>query len=243
MVLKVENLVVRYGRKVALKDVSLELKEGLIYGLVGHNGAGKSTLLKAIAGTVNYEGLIALDGVNLSTLTPRERRELITYVPPTLSLMPELTVGDVMTVGLGSPELGRLSDVADYFEVSHLLERRVWEVSTGELSRALLARGLSRNSRVYLLDEPFSYIDIKHQLRLLKLLSEFRGRGKLVVIASNQFPLLLNYADGLIVLKNGAVVAQGPVREVAREEVFSKAFDVEVRVIRDSGFIDVIPSS
>ena len=239
--LEVRRISVRYGSTIALSNISFELKEGLT-ALVGPNGSGKTTLLKALAGLVECEGDVLLNNLRISELPSAERRKAITYIPPYVSAMPELNIGDLMLTG-ESIDLDRLNYYVKEFGLEGLLNRRIWEVSAGELQRSLLARGLSRDSAIYAVDEPFSHTDIKNQLIVLKELRRIAKMGKLVIVASNQLNPILGFSDSVIALKKGKMFFKGSLSEFLREDIIGMLYEVNVKVFRSGPAIGVVPLS
>jgi iron complex transport system ATP-binding protein len=139
MVIEAVKLSVSYDNTQVIKEVSFTLAEGVV-AVVGPNGAGKTTLLKAISGLVSYAGSLKIMNKDLRVFSAEERARLITYVPPLVDVMPDMSVGDlILSDPLVSKEL--LEEYIELFELSSLLKRRLSKVSSGELSRALLAKG------------------------------------------------------------------------------------------------------
>lgn len=208
--------------------------------VVGPNGAGKTTLLKALSGLVSYEGVVKILGRDLRVVGAEERVRLITYVPPVVDVMPDMTVGDLI---LSDPmvDRGLLEKYVELFGLSRLLRRGLSRVSSGELSRALLVKGLSRNSSVLALDEPLSHIDMRFQLVLLKHLRTLSAGDKVVLVASNQLNPLLSYADSVVALKNGEVVFTGDVRGFLRSKTPEEVYEVRFEVVVKDGYVDLIP--
>ncbi len=240
MVLEVSRLCVSYDNTQVLRGVSFTLGEG-IAAVVGPNGAGKTTLLKAISGLINYEGSVKILNKDLSSLAAEERAKLVTYVPPIVDVMPDMSVGDLI---LSDPLIDRelLEQYVYLFELSTLLKRRLSRVSSGELSRALIVKGLSRNSRIIALDEPLSHIDMRFQLILLKHLRTLSKEGKTILIASNQLNPLLNYTDKIIALKKGETIFTGNTTDFIKTNTPEKIYDVKFETILKDKYIDLIPT-
>jgi len=236
----VRNLSVAYGGLRALKEVSFKVSDGFI-AIIGPNGSGKTTLLKALAGLIDYEGEIFIEDKPISSLDPATRRKLITYVPPYIQAMPDMNIGDILLVG-ESLNHSMLEYYVKVFDVDLLLERKVWEVSSGELQRALIARGLSRDSIIYGIDEPISHTDVKYQLRVLEELKRVSSRkGKHVLVASNQLNPLLRFADEVIALKNGEVYFSGCLNEFLNEDIIRGLYGINVKIVNVDSLVDVIP--
>ncbi|GEM_PF-882584 len=239
MVLEVVKLSVSYDNTQVIKEASFSIAEGVV-AVVGPNGAGKTTLLKAISGLVSYAGSLKIMNKDLRVLSAEERAKLITYVPPLVDVMPDMSVGDlILSDPLISKEL--LKKYIELFELSALLKRRLSRVSSGELSRALLAKGLSKNSRIVALDEPLSHIDMRFQLVLLKHLRVLSKEGKIILLASNQLNPLLSYVDKVIALKKGEVVFTGDVASFLKSSTPEKIYGVKFEVVFKENYVDLIP--
>ena len=237
--LGVENLSVAYGKVNVIKGVSFELRPSLV-ALIGPNGSGKTTLLKAIAGMVPYSGEVLIDGINLRRIRVDRRTEYVTYVPPTISALPDMTIGDLL-LSDSSADVALLERYVRIFGVECLLFRRIWEVSSGELERALLARGLARRSKVLLVDEPLSYTDVRYQLVVMRCLRRLANEGRVVVVASNQLNPLLNYVDRVLALKDGKLFINAPLKTGVDEDKLSELYGVKMKVITIDNIVDVVP--
>lgn len=237
--LGVENLSVAYGKVNVIKGVSFELRPSLV-ALIGPNGSGKTTLLKAIAGMVPYSGEVLIDGINLRRTRVDRRTEYVTYVPPTISALPDMTIGDLL-LSDSSADVALLERYVRIFGVERLLFRRIWEVSSGELERALLARGLARRSKVLLVDEPLSYTDVRYQLVVMRCLRRLANEGRVVVVASNQLNPLLNYVDRVLALKDGKLFINAPLKTGVDEDKLSELYGVKMKVITIDNIVDVVP--
>jgi len=237
--LRVENLSVAYGRVNVIRSVSFELGPSLV-ALIGPNGSGKTTLLKAIAGMIPYSGEVLIDGINVKTIHANVRTKYVTYIPSTISALPDMTIGDLL-LSDNSADIALLEEYIRILGIEHLLFRRIWEVSSGELERALLARGLARCSRVLLVDEPLSYTDVRYQLVIMKCLRRLANEGRVVVVASNQLNPLLNYVDHILALKDGKLFINAPLRTGVDEDKLSRLYGVKMKVITVDNTIDVIP--
>jgi iron complex transport system ATP-binding protein len=247
------GVTVRYSENVAVRDVSVTTAPGEWLGLIGANGAGKSSLLRAVAHLVPFTGMVRVDGVPLDGLSRRRRAQLVAYVPQ----QPELPAG--MSV-LEYTLLGRTPHIA-YFGVEsaadrrHCLElldqlrladaaqRHLSTLSGGELQRVVLARALAQDAPVLLLDEPTSALDLGRRVDALELVDELRHtRGLTVVSAMHDLTLAAQFADRLMLVSAGGVVACGTPAEVLQEDLLSTCFGARVRVLTDTdGGLLVVP--
>lgn len=244
---------VNFGKARVLREVSIRAETGSWLCVIGPNGSGKTTLLRALAGLVSYEGMISIDETPLSGLSARERAKRIAMVPqnpliPTgMSVLDYVLLGRTPYIGyLGVESRHDLEVAAHVMETLQLLEfssRSVDTLSGGELQRVILARSLAQESQVLLLDEPTSALDIGHQQQVMELVDSLRiGRDLTIVGAMHDLTLAGQFAESLVLLDGGMVVASGPTGQVLTEEMVSLHYGARVEVIRgQSGDIVVAP--
>ncbi len=255
MMLKIENLSVRYASRRILEDVSLHVEAGEIVALIGPNGAGKSTLIRAVSGVVPVEsGEISIDGTNLRRLSTVERARQLAVVPQARNLPPAFTVYESILLGR-TPYLGWFGRAGpeDHERVQHALERtqmvalaerRVGELSGGEQQRVLLARALAQDTPVMLLDEPITHLDLQHRERLVRLIRELTVQKQLAILmVLHDLNLAGMYADRIALLVEGRIEAVGTPSEVLTEATLSRVYEIPVRVIKhpDYGSPLVLP--
>ncbi len=218
----VRNLSVRLGEHLVLDDLTFDLRCGEITALVGPNGAGKTTLLRALLGEVAYSGHCLFHG---GPGHPSRRSLVVGYVPQRLGFdrAAPLTVADLFALSnprrpafLGLSAAGRTAADAVLGEVdaAHLLNRRLGELSGGELQRVLLALSLSPSPDLLLLDEPQQGLDAAGLERFYELVARLRGRFDMaVVLVSHDLASVAQVADRVFFL-NGRLLAAGPPAEV-----------------------------
>jgi len=248
-----EDVSVRYGDAVVLRGLTEQVGSGEWVGLIGPNGAGKTTALRAIAGLVPHDGTVTIDDAVSTTLTPKRLARLVAFVPQQPELPPDMAVDDYVLLGR-TPHIG-------YFGVESAHDRRVCAdllaalglgamagrllgtLSGGELQRLVLARALAQEAPVLLLDEPTSALDLGRRVDALELVDALRRtRGLTVLSAMHDLTLAGQFADRLVLLGEGAVVAAGKPDEVLTEEILSRQFGTNVRVIRsDDGDLVIVP--
>ncbi len=229
--LKIENLGVKFGKKVILSDVNLHVHCGELTAVIGPNGAGKSTLLKAILGEVKHTG--SLQFVN--AFSEMAQRPLIGYVPQHLefdagapasvfdlfmSCTSRLPVWLMKPSGIRKNVLNALERV----EAAHLIDRSLGSLSGGELQRVLLALALEPLPNLLLLDEPVSGVDRKGLELFYDLVSEMRKRHDLsIILVSHDLELIAQHADRVLLL-NGTVLSSGTPGEVYASSAFFEIF-------------------
>ena len=247
------SVSVELGGARVVDGVTLELARGEWVTLVGPNGAGKSTLLRAIAGLVSFDGAIELDGAPIGSLARREIGRRLAFVPQSPLLPAELTVREYVLLGR-TPHIGTFAaesirdlEAADQalelLELAGFAKRALRTLSGGEQQRAVLARALAQEAPLLLLDEPTTALDIGRQQQALELVADLRTRiGLTVLSAMHELTLATQYADRLVLLSAGELVAAGPPREILTEELIATHYRAAVRVFHDeSGPVAVAP--
>jgi iron complex transport system ATP-binding protein len=237
-----DALSVRLDGHEIVREVSLAVEAGEWVTVIGPNGAGKSTLLRAIGGVVRYTGTLALFGRPAHALPRRERARLVATVPQTPAVPPGMTVLDYVLLGRTPyiPPLGRES-AADLAAVAQVLARldlagfagrRLESLSGGERQQVFLARALAQGATLLLLDEPTTALDIGHQQDVLELVDQLRRDGQLTVLATmHDLSIAGEYADRMVLLAGGRVVASGTPREVLTEQLLGEHYRARVRVV------------
>ena len=247
-----ESVTVRLGGKPVVDTISLEVAEGEWLALIGPNGAGKTTLLRAIARLVPFAGSIALHGRSTARMHRAELARLLAVVPQEPSTPPWMTVGEYVLLGR-TPHLGPLAKEGrrDREAAARALarldllgygERRLGTLSGGEKQRAVVARALAQEARIVLLDEPTAALDIGHQQQALDLLDELRAEtGLTLVSAMHDLTMGAQYADRMVLLDQGHVVADGGPQDVLTEEAIGRHYGASIDVVAVDGRVAVIP--
>jgi iron complex transport system ATP-binding protein len=223
------GLSVTLGRARVLHDVDLLVEPGTWTAVVGPNGAGKSTLLRALVGLVRHTGQVWLDGQDVGRMHPRERATRIGYAPQVPVLPDAIGVRDYVALGrtpyhslLSGPSHGDraiVEEALQRLDLGAFAGRSLRTLSGGERQRAVLARALAQQPRLLLLDEPTTALDLGHAQQLLELVDRLRSEEGLTVVSTlHDLTLAGQYAQRLVLLAGGAVVASGTPREVLTAE-------------------------
>jgi iron complex transport system ATP-binding protein len=234
-----------------VRNVSLDVGDGEWLALIGPNGAGKTTVLRALCGLVPFTGSVTIGGKAAAALKRRELARLLAFVPQTPETPPEMTVSEYVLLGR-TPYIGYLGsethadgDAAgralDRLELRPLAERRLGSLSGGELQRTVLARALAQEAPILLLDEPTTALDLGRQQQVLEIVDSLRADGLTVVSTLHDLTLAGQYADRLVLLDRGEVVAEGSPEEVLSVRNVESYYDANVRVVREEGRVFVLP--
>jgi iron complex transport system ATP-binding protein len=244
---------VTLGGVEVLHDVTVALDEGEWLGLIGPNGAGKTTFLKAVAGLAPYAGEVDVLGHRPGTHHRRATAQQVAYVPQSPLMPTGMSVAEYVLLGRtahlkylaveGRGDRRVVAQVIERLDLTDVAGRPLESLSGGEQQRAVLARALAQRAPVLLLDEPTSALDVGHQQQVLELVESLRAdHGLTVISAMHDLTLAGQFADRLLLLSGGRVVATGTARAVLTEGALSEHWGARVRVLDDpEGGIVVIP--
>lgn len=234
------NITVRFGDREILRDVSLSAKPGSIIALLGPNGAGKTTLLRACNGTVPLRaGEIQLDGSPLQGLSRREIAKNIAVVAQENETKFPVTVFEFVLAGRFArgaafgwetpSDIKAAERALSLCDLAEFAERVMNELSGGERQRVVLARALAAETRVLLLDEPTANLDLSHQGLMLKLVRDRCAESEAAaIVITHDLNLASEFADAVVMLKNGRVVADGSPAAVLTTDNVREVYDVDV---------------
>ena len=238
------ELSVGYAADQVISKLNLSFQRGSITVIVGPNGAGKSSLLKALARKLQLAGgTVLLDGHNILTLSHSELDSKVSLLTQQARVTPKETIFEFVSksamnregIGRVSPRLKtEVDDLLGRVGLSKLAGRRMDEISEGARQLAQIASALVRQPELLLLDEPTSSLDYSHQLEIINLLSSLkRERGMTIVLVVHDLNLAARFADHIVMLHRGEIVAQGSPVEVINPANLASTFDILARVIED----------
>jgi len=234
VILRAENLSLGYGDRIVLWNVSLEVRSGEFWFLVGPNGEGKSTFLRTVLGLLRPKG-----GV-LWTHPEHVSRQRIGFVPQRCDLNPSLptTVREFVSmglVGIKARERDRLEGALERVGLGGMAKRDYWTLSGGQRQRALVARALIRHPGLLILDEATNGMDLSTENAFLRCLSGLhRKEGLTILFVTHDLGLAMRYGTHAAVFKGGRVMA-GPIEETLGQEVLGAVYGVPVEVSLDAG--------
>jgi manganese/zinc/iron transport system ATP- binding protein len=238
--LEIHDLTVSYQRKPVLWNIDLAVPEGKIVGIIGPNGAGKSTLIKAVLGLLPpSSGWVHVYGEPIE-----QQRDKVAYVPQreTVDWTFPVTALDVVLMG----RYGRLRwwqrvsrrdvriarDCLDKVGMLGYADRQISNLSGGQQQRVFLARALTQESAIYLMDEPFTGVDAATEAAIVTIMKELRKAGKTVMVVNHDLQTAREYFDMLLLL-NMRLVAFGPTEEVFTPELLSKTYGGKLTILTD----------
>ncbi|MFB6549962.1 MULTISPECIES: ABC transporter ATP-binding protein [unclassified Streptomyces] len=242
--LAARGVSVGYGARTVIDELDVAIPPGVITTIIGPNGCGKSTLLRTLSRLLKpTRGTVVLDGEDIVTLRTRDVAKKLGLLPQAPVAPEGLTVSDLVARGR-HPHQSWLrqwsSDDAAVVEralamtgVSDLADRPVDSLSGGQRQRVWISMTLAQGTDLLLLDEPTTYLDLAHAIDVLDLVDDLHESGCTVVMVLHDLNLATRYSDNLVVMREGAVLAQGHPRDVITAELLHEAFGLRAKVIDD----------
>ncbi len=227
MSVKFQNLVCELGGREILSNLSGEIFPGKITALLGPNGCGKSTFLRALLGLVDLQsGEIFWNQKRTAGLL--EPAPILGYMPQAKEIYWPLDCKAIIELGSQAAEV-KSTVIAERFQIKHLLEKRIDEISGGELTLVLLARALINQPQVIIVDEPVSELDPAHQIKVMKILREEALRGAVVLVTMHDIHLTQRFCDDVFLMKRGEIICQGSAFHVVIEKNLRETFQISFR--------------
>lgn len=234
-VLAASDVTVRLAGTMIVERANLELRRGEVVALVGPNGAGKTTLVRALAGLLPCDGEVALEGRPLAALSSRERAQRIAYLPQGHVFHWPLPVASVVALGrhphadgfapASEKDRAAVRRALDATGIQALADRSIVTLSGGERARVALARAIATEAPMLLTDEPTASLDPRHQLLVMGLLRAAAQHGAVLAVV-HDLMLAARFADRVIVMERGRLVADAPPAEALTQARLAEVFGV-----------------
>ncbi|QBR90656.1 ABC transporter ATP-binding protein [Microbacterium wangchenii] len=244
-VLRARALTAGYPGRRVLHDLDLEIAPGRVTMIIGANASGKSTLLGALARlNAPSAGTVELDGVDVAGIPRRAFAQTVGLLPQQPIAPDGITVAELVSRGRhphrgvfqrwSAQDSQRVDDAMAKTGLTDLADRPIGDLSGGQRQRVWIAMALAQNPRILLLDEPTTFLDLSHQLEVLDLLVQLnRTEGTTIVVVLHELNLAARYADDLVVMCEGRIVAHGAPADVLTTDVVATAFALDALVMPD----------
>ena len=240
-----KNLNISYGDLDIVKDLNLSIPKGKITTIIGSNGCGKSTILKTIARIIQPKsGDIYINNTNIKDQSPKDIAKIMASLPQSPQAPGGLTVEELISYGRFPHQKGfgkmkkEDKDIVRWAlkstGIEEFRDRPMEDLSGGQRQRAWIAMALAQQTEILLLDEPTTYLDLAHQLEILKLLEELnRKHGTTIVMVIHELNNASRFADHMIGVKKGKVICEGSPYEVMTKENLKHLFNIDAEIVND----------
>jgi iron complex transport system ATP-binding protein len=244
-ILKVENLESCYENYRVFSDINLEIEEGKITTIIGPNGCGKSTLLKTMGRIIKPNlGVVYLKNENLSKMPTKKIAKTLALLPQNPVAPPELKVEELVSYGRfpHSKKMNKLTakdkEIIEWAisitKISEFRHREIGYLSGGQRQRVWLAMALAQEAEILLLDEPTTYLDMAHQLEVLKIVEELnKEKNCTIVMVLHDINHAARFSHNIVAMKNGKIIASGSPNEIITKSILEEVFNINARILID----------
>lgn len=245
--IKIQNLSYIKNGKFILKNITSNIRENCITGILGPNGSGKTTLLNHLIKEIKSKNKIFINNRNIEDISRKEFSKMVSFVEQNMMGIEELTVEEIIIMGrypykklfcnytLQDKKI--VEQVIEKFSLSKLRNKKLNDLSGGELKRAFIAKAFVQETDILVLDEPINHLDIKYQLELMNFLKNMKE--KTIIFSIHSIDLALKFCDEIILIKNGEIIIQGKTKEVLVSEKIKKTFEIDV-IIKNIGEENIV---
>lgn len=228
--LKIEHLTKKYGDKVAVDDLNIEIKSGEIYGFIGHNGAGKTTTLKACCGILPFEeGNITINGLSIKD-NPIECKKIMAYIPDNPDLYGYMAANKYLNFICDIYQIDKsqrkqlINKYADLFELTNDLGQTINGYSHGMKQKLALIAALIHDPKLIIMDEPFVGLDPKAAHEVKQLMRNICDNGGAIFFSTHVLEVAEKLCDKVAIIKNGKLIKEGLVNEVIGDDSLEDVF-------------------
>jgi iron complex transport system ATP-binding protein len=244
LAIQISDLVFAYDGRLVLDGVSFSVERGDMVGILGPNGSGKTTLLRILAAILVGEGDVKLKGKAILSYARRDLSRFLAVVPQESQVNFPYTVAEIVLMGRASHhnslaleaerDLEAARKSMEMTETLSLTNRYLHELSGGEKQRVIIARALAQEPEILLLDEPAAFLDLKHQVQILKLMRRLnREQGLTIIAALHDLNLAALFFPRVLILRDGKIYRDGSPREVLTQETIHEVYGIRVLVQQD----------
>ena len=237
--IELKNIYSGYGKKEVLHNINFTPETGKITGIIGPNGCGKSTLLKTIVGLADVMGGdILVGGKNVKEISSLAVAREVAYLPQSKTT-PDMTVSQIVLHGrfphLDYPRRYKKEDfriaysAMEKMEITDIKDKNLTELSGGQKQKTYIAMALCQSSPVILMDEPTTYLDIAHQIKLCDIIKDLADMGKTVVTVLHDLPLAMRICDNICVMNAGETLFSGTPDEVLESGIIEQVFEIKMK--------------
>ena len=232
-IIEIRNLSYIIGAKKILDNVNATFAEGKITAIIGANGSGKSTLMSFLSKTRRSENAVYFKGQDVSEISAERYALQVSVLPQRQKMVADFRVYDVVVMGR-FPYKKKFRDYTaedkkiarkamESVGIIDMAERKLSQMSGGEIQRVLIAKALAQEPELILMDEPTNHLDVKYKIALMRTLQAY---GKTVIIVLHDLSLAIQYCDDVVVMVSGRVLTQGTAREIMQPDLLEKIFGV-----------------
>ena len=239
----VKNLSFAYDKKVILDDINLDFNKGKLYSIIGPNGSGKSTIIKNISKTLGSQSKsVFISDKDIFTLNNKTLAKIMATIPQTTRIDYDFTVSEIVMMGR-SPHKKRFEEfntedeiiIEKYMRATNtweLKDKFITELSGGESQRVIIAKALSQETEIILLDEPTSNLDVQYQIEILDTFRSLKT-DKIIIAVLHDLNLASVFSDEIILINKGQVVDKGTPWEVINEENIKNVYNIPVKIFEN----------
>lgn len=258
IVAEIRNASFSYSDHLIFQNISFDVKKGEILCLMGKNGCGKSTLIDCILGIHSLDdGTVTIDGKNIASYKTNQLARHMAYVPqvhtrsfPYKTRQVVLMGRTAYVGGFGAPDQDDKKLVKNIMEqvgISHLADRPYTQISGGEMQMVMLARALAQEAPFILMDEPTAHLDFANEMLFLEIVAQFVGKDNRTVLMATHSPNQVFFLETLgldvrvILMKDGAILANGKPKDVLTENMIRQVYQVEGKILTDGTYRQIMP--
>ncbi len=243
--IQIENITKKYGGKIAVNDISLDLPKGKVISMIGPNGSGKSTLLGVMSRTLTSDrGEVRINGMNLNDWKNDDLAKHLAIMKQSEHISVRITVYDLVCFGRFPYSKGRLSkedksiieEAIEYMDLEEIRESYIDELSGGQRQRAYIASIYAQDTEYILLDEPLNNLDIKYASNMLKLLRQLAvDKEKTIIIVIHDINFASAFSDHIVLIKDGVVASSGSVDEIMQPDILESIYGMPFEILNVNG--------